>query len=197
MEGIYQAIYTAGVVIPSPVATCRYFHRTLDVEKLVKIGFSQLPSGVTKKQQVLKYKLPTKTSIPGLRSMEEKDIPQVKDLLMHYLDRFSIAQDFSNEEVDHWFIHKEGRNDPPNRVVWTYVAETDGKVTDFFSFYRLESTVIKAEEPTVIKAAYLYYYASESTFGDDSDAYKTRLNELMKDLLIVAKKVSRSLQTGE
>ncbi len=26
LEGIWQAVYTAGVVLPTPISTCRYFH---------------------------------------------------------------------------------------------------------------------------------------------------------------------------
>ena len=27
-KGTFQAVYTAGVVLPKPVATCRYWHRS-------------------------------------------------------------------------------------------------------------------------------------------------------------------------
>jgi glycylpeptide N-tetradecanoyltransferase len=123
--------------------------------------------------------------------MEEKDITQVGELLKKYLGRFDMAQDFSHEDLDHWFIHKDGRGGA-EQVVWTYVVERDGKVTDFFSFYRLESTIIRANsnQHKVIKAAYLYYYATDVAFQDDAGKLKTRLNELMNDNLILAKQVS-------
>ena len=31
-QGTFQAVYTAGVVLPKPVATCRYWHRSLNVK---------------------------------------------------------------------------------------------------------------------------------------------------------------------
>ena len=46
LTGIWQAIYTAGVVIPKPVTTASYYHRSLNPKKLVEVGFSSLPSGV-------------------------------------------------------------------------------------------------------------------------------------------------------
>ncbi|KAH0344161.1 N-myristoyl transferase, partial [Aureobasidium melanogenum] len=46
-EGIYQALYTAGTVLPSPIATCRYYHRSLEWEYLYKTGFCHLPRGST------------------------------------------------------------------------------------------------------------------------------------------------------
>jgi glycylpeptide N-tetradecanoyltransferase len=178
-------------VLPAPVSTCRYFHRTLDFEKLNEIKFSAVPLGSTVQRQVIKYRLPSNPATPGLRPFEEKDIGQVKVLLNRYLKRFDMAQDFSAEDVDHWLLHKDGNN-KPDQVVWTYVAETAGKITDFVSFYRLESTVIKAtsQKNKLLKAAYLYYYATEAAFDKDETALKKRLQVLIKDALILAKKVS-------
>lgn len=42
LEGIWQAAYTAGVVLPKPVATCQYWHRSLNPKKLIAINFSRL-----------------------------------------------------------------------------------------------------------------------------------------------------------
>jgi hypothetical protein len=39
---IWQAAYTAGVVLPKPVAVCRYWHRSLNPKKLIDVGFSSL-----------------------------------------------------------------------------------------------------------------------------------------------------------
>jgi len=172
------------------MSTCRYYHRTLDFEKLYEIGFSPLPAGVTKQRQALRFKLPPQTSTPGIRPMETKDIKAVGALLKKYLNRFAIAQDFNAEEIDHWFMHQEGlKQAGAERVIWTYVVETNGKISDFFSFYRLESTVIKSSKHKIIKAAYLYYYATEAAFKNNGEGLKQRLNELIKDLLILAKQV--------
>ncbi|CAD0084395.1 unnamed protein product [Aureobasidium vineae] len=182
LEGIYQAIYTAGVVLPKPVASCRYFHRALDWEKLYNVGFSPLPHGSTKMRQISKYRLPERTATPGLRLMRAEDADQ----------RVKMAQEFNKEEVLHWFLDKETDPKSNKRVVWTYVVEdADKKITDFFSFYCLESSVIhNASHSSTIRAAYLFYYATESAFetqNDDDEALKARLNLLVKDALILAK----------
>jgi glycylpeptide N-tetradecanoyltransferase len=191
LEGIFQAIYTAGIVLPSPISTCRYFHRTLDFDKLYDVGFSRLPQGVTPARQRVRFRLPNVTSLEGFREMEPKDIVPVGELLAKYLERFDMAQVFSVDEIDHWLLHREGAKSEAERVVWAYVIEKNGKITDFVSYYRLESTIIKqqAHNHKVIKAAYLYYYATDVAFENDQAKLKTRLNELMKDALILAKKV--------
>ena len=37
LEGRWQAVYTAGVMLPRPVAKCRYYHRSLNPKKLVDV----------------------------------------------------------------------------------------------------------------------------------------------------------------
>ncbi|KAK7547718.1 glycylpeptide N-tetradecanoyltransferase-like protein [Phyllosticta citricarpa] len=188
LNGIYQAIYTAGVILPTPVATCRYYHRSIDWEKLYEVGFSPLPRGSTRQRQILKYKLPERTATNGLRPMQLKDVEAIQDLLTRYLQRSQMAQEFSKEEVEHWLLHKaDGANE---QVVWSYVVEdpSSGKITDFFSFYCLESTIIQDKANRTVRAAYLYYYATETAFTGDKKELKARLNALMKDCLILAKK---------
>ncbi|GIJ82280.1 glycylpeptide N-tetradecanoyltransferase [Aspergillus pseudoviridinutans] len=188
LNGIYQAIYTAGVVLPTPVSSCRYYHRPLDWLKLYEVGFSPLPAGSTKARQITKNHLPSTTSTPGLRPMEPKDIEAVHDLLLRYSSRFALNQAFTREEVDHWLLHKP--ETVKEQVVWAYVAEDPEthKITDFFSFYNLESTVIQNPKHDNVRAAYLYYYATETAFTNDMKALKQRLLMLMNDALILAKK---------
>ncbi|KAF2643012.1 N-myristoyl transferase [Massarina eburnea CBS 473.64] len=186
VNGIFQAVYTVGNLLPTPVSTCRYFHRALNWEKLYDVGFSPLPHGSTKQRQVVRYKLPEATSTPGLRELEARDKEAVLDLLQRYLKRMDMAQEFNKEEFDHWFPLEAAKE----QVVWSYVIEDEEtkKITDFFSFYNLESTVIGHKKHDRIKAAYLFYYATETAFEDDEAALKVRLNTLIKDALILAKK---------
>lgn len=189
LSGIYQAIYTGGVVLPTPVSSCRFYHRPLDWLKLYEVGFSPLPHGSTKARQITKNRLPVTTSTPGLRPMELKDADAVADLLERYLRRFDLNQAFSKEEVEHWLLHK----DVPGKeqVIWSYVVEDPEthKITDFFSFYNLESTVIQNPKHDCIRAAYMYYYATETAFAEKEKGLKDRLMMLMNDALILAKKV--------
>jgi glycylpeptide N-tetradecanoyltransferase len=51
LHNIWQAVYTAGVVLPKPVAECQYWHRSLNPKKLISIGFRQEgQAGVTPRQ---------------------------------------------------------------------------------------------------------------------------------------------------
>ena len=188
--GIFQAIYTAGIVLPKPVSSCRYFHRSLDWLKLYEVGFAPLPSNSTKARQITKFHLPSNTATAGLRPMQSKDINDVQDLLNRYLKRFDMAPEYTPEEMDHWLVHDE--ETAAEQVIWSYVVEdpSSHKITDFFSFYCLESSVIGNQKHDNVRAAYMFYYASETAFEEKEKALKDRLNELMKDALVLAKRVS-------
>lgn len=194
LENVWQAVYTAGVLLPSPVSLSRYMHRSLNWKKLYDIGFAPFPLGSTEKKETAKYHLPPNTQTPGLRPMELKDVPAVQSLLSQYMERFELAHLFSEEEVRHWFLYTDKVSSGP--VVWSYVVENpeSKKITDFFSFYSLPSTVIGNPKYKDIQAAYLYYYASDSCPKDLSSesqlAFVERCKLIVNDALILAKKVS-------
>ena len=57
-EGIFQAVYTAGVLLPKPVAVCQYWHRSLNPKKLVEVHFSALHKHMTLQRMIKLYRLP-------------------------------------------------------------------------------------------------------------------------------------------
>ncbi|QPG95210.1 glycylpeptide N-tetradecanoyltransferase [Epichloe festucae Fl1] len=185
LDGVWQGLYTAGVVLPRPVSTCRYYHRALNWPKLHGCGFSPLPAGSKPQYQVRKYAVPDGTATKGLRPMRETDVDAVVSLLTRYLARFDMAPEFTAEEAKHWFLPKKD----VKQVIWSYVVEDNNKnITDFFSFFCVESSIIKNNE--VLRVAYLFYYATEAglTTTPDKPALKARLNALIHDALVLAKK---------
>ncbi|XP_078385989.1 glycylpeptide N-tetradecanoyltransferase 1 [Cetorhinus maximus] len=171
LEGSYQAVYTAGVVLPKPVGTCRYWHRSLNPRKLVEVKFSHLSRNMTMQRTMKLYRLPETTKTPGLRPMERKDVESVCRLLREYLKQFYLTPAMNEKEVAHWFLPREN-------IIETYVVESsDGKLTDFFSFYTLPSTIMHHPVHKSLKAAYSFYNVHT----------KTPLVDLMNDGLILAK----------
>lgn len=190
LQGIYQAIYTGGVVLPTPVSSCRYYHRSLDWLKLNEVGFSPLPPHSTKQRMITRNALPSSPSTKGWRAMGEKDVNAVHDLLSRYLARMDLAPEMTREEIDHYFLDRT--SSPAERVVWAFVVEdSNGKITDFTSFYSLESSVLgeASNKHDKINAAYCFYYASEEAFNEKEKGLKERLQALMTDTLIEAKNV--------
>lgn len=184
LSGVFQATYTAGVVLPGDIASCRYWHRSIQPLKLVDVGFSRLPPTTTRQRLQRSLQLPESTRTPGLRPLEEKDIPQARDGLMSYLNRYALRPEFSCEEFKHYFM-------PRDNVVDSYVVEEmredtktcemigTGKITNFFSFYHLPSTIVgERSRYKTLNAAYLFYYY----YGGG-----VTLKQLMEDCLICAR----------
>ncbi|KAI4376522.1 hypothetical protein MLD38_014273 [Melastoma candidum] len=172
LENIWQAAKTAGAYLPTPIATCQYWHRSLNPTKLINIGFSSLPSRMTTSQVIHLYELPDTTSTPGFRKMGPHDVPAVTRLLRDYLTQFVVAPDFDEDTVRHWLL-------PIENVVDTFVVEhpDTGDITDFCSFSCIPLSILGNPDYSTLKAAYSYYNVST----------KTPLDQLMNDALIVAK----------
>ncbi|KAL4553554.1 hypothetical protein Ndes2526B_g03394 [Nannochloris sp. 'desiccata'] len=152
LQNIWQAVYTAGVVLPKPVTEGQYWHRILNPKKLIAVGFSRLASRMTMARTIKLYKLPEKPLTPGLRPMEPRDVPAVTSILKKYLEQYKLAPCFDKDEVHHWLVPRED-------VVTAYVVENPETkaVTDLVSFYTLPSTVIGNEQYKSLKAAYMFY----------------------------------------
>lgn len=171
-KNLWQAIYTAGIIIPTPVTECTYYHRNLNTKKLLDIGFSSLPPGRPKSLHIKLLSLPKEPTIEGIRAMEKRDVKQVHALLDEYLQNFDLSFHYNKEEIAHFFL-------PRKNVVYSYVVvdpETN-EITDFISYYSLPSTIINDEKYKTLYAAFCYYMVPK----------KHSINEIMKNALILAK----------
>jgi len=169
LEDIWQAAYTAGVVIPKPVAKNQYWHRSFDPKKLVDIGFSSVPRNSTMKRMKRLSRVPPEMSM-NMRPMVAEDAPQIVELLGGYLSKFKYTPVLDEHEVVHWFL-------PQENVIQTYVREEDGKITDMFSYYCLSSHVMKHPDYNLLNAVYSYYNVAQTVSW----------TELMKNALTVAR----------
>jgi len=172
LEGIFQAAYTAGVVLPRPVGTCRYWHRSLNPKKLIDVKFSHLKRNMTMQRTIKLYKLPEETKISNLRPLTEADMVSGHKLLMEYLSTFDLSPLFTLEDFRHWFM-------PVNNVIVSYVTcdDTTGEVDNLLSFYQLPSTVVEHPRYKSLKAAYSFYNVAK----------KNSLTDLVHDALVIAR----------
>lgn len=76
-KNMWQAVYTAGVVVPTPLSRARYYHRSLNPKKLIDINFSSLGRKQTISRVVQIYKVPEELTVEGFREMKKKDISGV------------------------------------------------------------------------------------------------------------------------
>jgi len=169
--GIFQAVYTAGIVLPRPVARCRYYHRSLNPKKLIQVGFSRLGPRMTLSRTIRLYALPQDITMTGLEPLSPPYVSSARELLSQYLTRFRLYVSFSEEEFSHWFLPREN-------VIYCYILKNEqGIVTDLISFYELSSTVIQNDKYPKLRAAYSFYNVATTV----------SLESLMYNALILAK----------
>lgn len=172
-QNIWQAVYTAGVVLPRPVSECRYYHRSLNPKKLIDIGFSYLGPRMTMARTIKLYKVHDQPQLTGIRQMTPKDAKGVFELVTAYLKKFPLHPEFTKDELMHWMLPRDG-------VVYSYVIENAaGKVTDVCSFYSLPSSILGNDRYDRLNAAYSYWNVATSV----------SLEQLMYDALCFAKKL--------
>ncbi|SNW61963.1 Myristoyl-CoA protein:N-myristoyltransferase [Orpheovirus IHUMI-LCC2] len=173
LTNIWQAVFTAGILLPSPISQCKYYHRILNTKKSMDVGFSSLKRGVTLQMSIRSNRLPDKPLIPGLREMQSQDIEQVHELLCEHLSKFKLVVNLSLEDTRHWLLC------PDDNVVESYVVEDEvsKKITDFFSFYNLPSSVAGNSKYETLRVAYLFYTVAKTH----------SLKSLIQDALIIAK----------
>ncbi|CAG9476172.1 glycylpeptide N-tetradecanoyltransferase, putative [Plasmodium vivax] len=171
LENIWQAIYTAGVYLPKPVSDARYYHRSINVKKLIEIGFSSLNSRLTMSRAIKLYRVEDTLNIKNMRLMKKKDVEGVHKLLGSYLEQFNLYAVFTKEEIAHWFL-------PIENVIYTYVNEENGKIKDMISFYSLPSQILGNDKYSTLNAAYSFYnVTTTATF-----------KQLMQDAILLAKR---------
>ena len=121
------------------------------------------------------HKLPAEMDTPGIRQMELKDVPKVTIALnKHLYDNYKVHITFSEEEVAHFFL-------PKNGVIHSMLVEGDqGEVVDFVSFYALNSSILGNDKYDKLYAAYAFYNFTESGKPE-------RMKQLIRDALILAK----------
>jgi len=136
-NNIWQAYATAVAKLPGPMVKSSYWHRFLNVKRLVKTGFY--------KTNRLREKYFELRGNSQFRKMKTKDIPKVTRILQNYFKDFKIAPVINKDWVKHWIL-------PINSYV---NDETD----EFISFYDISYDRVDGSDS--VKQAYTFYMVGD------------------------------------
>lgn len=169
-NGIQRAVYTAGTDLKTfMITSSQYWHRFLNPNKLITAGF--MNSHINADQAEIVYSVPKVRSLARLRPLHTKDVPPLTVLLNDDLRERVIHPIFTEEDVEHYFM-------PRLDVVESYVIEaSDGHITDFMSFYRLDSKILGNTSYDSLKAAFMYHSVNT----------QTSFKKMLLDILIILK----------
>ena len=158
-QGLDVLLCTSGDELPTPVASPRYHHLTLDAPFLLACGFLNPPPPGRPLTRCYPLLHPSPPSVP-LRELSLEDVPSARKLLNAHMDEqaFDISAVFdSDEHFAHTFLPKEG-------VVMALVRVSEyaeNEVIEFISFYFIDSLVIGEcpHKGQIFRGAYLFYNA--------------------------------------
>lgn len=136
-EDVWQAIYTAVTKIPGSITKSSYWHRFLNVKRLVKTGFYQ-----TNRLREKYFEIRGNSQF---RRMTQRDVPKVTKVLKKYFEGFKVAPKIDKEWVKHWML-----------PIHSYVNdETD----DFISFYEIPYDRVDGRD--TVKQVYSFYIVGD------------------------------------
>lgn len=136
-NNIWQAYATAGAKLPGPITKSSYWHRFLNVKRLVKTGFYE-----TNRLREKYFELRGNSQF---RKMKTKDIPKVTRILQNYFKDFKVAPVINKDWVKHWIL-------PINSYV-------NDETNDFISFYDISSDLVDGSDS--VKQAYAFYMVGD------------------------------------
>lgn len=144
LEGFEQSFYTSGYPINEPMCQARYFHRFINVRKLVDIKFCYVPKNMNLGRMEILHRVEEECRLQRTRI---EDIPAVLGLLSEC--GALVYPKFEKKEAEHHFLSRNG-------VVSSFVLRERGQVVGFGSYYLVGADVVGNKK---MLTAYLYYYA--------------------------------------
>lgn len=172
LKGCFVAIYTSGTLLPNPMVNCSYYHRYINIKKLIEVGFTYKRENISMKSVEKLYDIKD-ISKHKVRELDLEDIKYILPKLNNYLSKYHIYQIFNEEEFKYWFITRKD-------VVYSYVIiDKNDEPTDFFSFYKIPSQIIGNNKYKTLNIAYSFYNIISIL----------KWEELMEECLIQCKKL--------
>ena len=78
MRNMLWAVYTSGTLLPKPFCQTTYYHRNLDLKKLVDAKFTYLPHNINMTKAIKCYVLPSETFVSALDLCVKKMLKMFK-----------------------------------------------------------------------------------------------------------------------
>lgn len=145
-NGIEKAIFTGGIDLPFKFSYVRYYHHIINIPKLERLGFS---NGLKSSK---KFRIRENT-----RLLRESDLEDLLDLYNKEAQLYELAEIHDIHTLKYTFLNREG-------LVTTLVYEENGKITEFGTIFRVDTSAKEFNE--LIKTAYLYFHNSEEIVSD-------------------------------
>lgn len=116
LRGIFQALHTGAIVLPTSLCAATYYHRFLNPKKLVTSGFGRIPENIKASLYYKLHKTPSVSTVHGFRPMRPDDAVGVTRLFNTYQSKFKLSKVFTEEYARACLVPQAG-------VLYSYVVE--------------------------------------------------------------------------
>jgi glycylpeptide N-tetradecanoyltransferase len=150
LHNIWQAFYTGEKDLPNCLISYNYYHRPLNIPKLVDLDFLECPKKLSLINYSRLFNTIEKTNI-NIRKLQESDCEMCCEKFNEFHKKFKLSIFFKLDYFKQHFLPLE-----------SYVVETNNVITDFISFYSVP-LLIKNNKHKEIKKFNVYYYFHTET----------------------------------
>lgn len=163
LKGINQAVFTGNANLPNSFTSAGYYHRPLNIDKLVDLDFCD---SNLKKRDLFPFLYENILMRENTTIATEKDLCEAYKL---YIKKAKNHRVYEVQSLDEFIYNQISRDD----VVYSLVHKINGIVVSYASFFIIDTFVVNKNN--YIKTAYLYYHAGEDRV------------EMMNDIVVCAR----------
>jgi len=146
-DGKSHCVFTTSFLMAMPFCRCQYYHKPINVKKLLQCGFISLKKNVKPSMLHRLYRINNQDTLKTgeLEEVTNENVVNAYDFY-NTNNKFYVTQKFTLDEFKHYFA---------SGIVKSFINRKDGIISDFVSYYMLPSRII--EENNTIDTAYLFY----------------------------------------
>jgi glycylpeptide N-tetradecanoyltransferase len=169
-NNVKYGYYTSPLNLPNKLTLSNYYHRPLNIKKLLDINFINKPDSISIKSFEKLYKTKDKKTTNYIQ-LKLENIKLCTEAYNNYYKKYKIYQIMNEDEFKYKFL-------PVDNIIDTFVIINNNNIKCFISIFYLKSRILNNSKykDYDIAQIYHYFYLDEKLFL-----------EFLEDILIYLK----------
>ena len=159
-NNVKYGYYTSPLNLPNKLTLSNYYHRPLNIKKLIDIDFITKPDSISLKSFERLYKVKDKKTTNYI-SLRLEDINFCTEKYNEHYKKYKIYQIMDEEEFKYKFL-------PVDNIIDTFIIKDNNNIKCFISIFYLKSRILNNSKykDYDIAQIYHYFYSDENLFID-------------------------------
>jgi glycylpeptide N-tetradecanoyltransferase len=164
-NGVKYGYYTSPLTLPNALTKSNYYHKIINIKKMLDINFISKPSSISIKSYEKLFRL-NDTLNTDVRKLTLNDIDKCMNLYNSHYKKYKIYQMLTRDDFIYKFMSVDN-------IIDTYVLELNNEIICFASLFYVKSRLFNNQKYTDYTIAQIYHYAYT-----DIDIFKLFLNDI-------------------